>query len=303
VQPESTKTAVAPAIGAAKLCHFGLPMWSNRSWSNSLFPKSMGSGEALHYYSQVFDSVEGNTTFYALPSAASVSSWRAQVSANFQFCFKLPRTVTHDNQLRYCGVQLSEYFNRLEPLAAHCGTFMIQLPESFEPRQLGDLAKFIGELPADYHFAVEVRHSDFFNRGTEEQALNELLRSSGVDRVCFDSRALFSQGAITDEEIDAQKKKPKLPVHAIATATKPILRFIGCSDVEHNKTYFMPWVKKITQWRETGIVPTVFIHTPDNRAAPEQAVILQQMLNAVPGWQPLAKELRNSGDATQMSFF
>jgi len=301
VQPESTEAGFeTPAV---KLCQLGLPMWSNRGWTGSLFPKSMGSGEALHHYSQVFDSVEGNTTFYALPSAASVSSWLEQVSGNFQFSFKLPRTVTHDNQLRYCGVQLSEYFNRLEPLAARCGTFMIQLPESFEPRQLDDLANFLVALPADYHFAVEVRHSDFFSRGTEEQALNELLRSCGVDRVCFDSRALFSQGAITEEEIDAQKKKPKLPVHAIATATKPVLRFIGCSDVEHNKTYFAPWVKKITQWRRSGIVPTIFIHTPDNRAAPEQAVILHQMLSAVPGWQPLAKPLLNSGDATQMSFF
>lgn len=304
MQPESTKTKEnIDAIEKEKLCHFGLPMWSNRSWVGSLFPKSVTSKSSLQLYSQVFDSVEGSTTFYALPSKEVVSSWLEQAAEGFQFCFKLPRAVTHENQLRYCGVELSEYFKRLEPLAQYCGTFMIQLPESFAPRQLGDLDLFLKELPADYHFSVEVRHIDFFNHEKEEQDLNQLLSNHNVDRVCFDSRALFSQGAITDQEIDAQKKKPKLPVHAIVTANKPIVRFIGCSDIEHNKTYFLPWVKKIAQWQQQGIQPTVFIHTPDNIAAPEHAVIFHKMLSDIPQWQPLNKPLLNSADEAQMSFF
>ncbi len=281
----------------------GLPMWSNRSWTGSLFPKSANNKLNLKYYSQVFDSVEGNTTFYALPGRELVCDWIEQLTPGFQFCFKIPRAVTHENNLRYCGVELSEFFTRLEPLSDYSGTFMIQLPENFGPGQLGDLDRFIQELPSNYHFAVEVRHTDFFNREEEEKALNRLLRDNEIDRVCFDSRALFSRPALTAQEKDAHKKKPKLPVHAIATSTKPILRFIGCSDVEQNKQFFLPWVEKIREWRDQGIQPSIFIHTPDNVAAPEQAVILHGMLNNIPGWVPLEKPLLNSADEAQLSFF
>jgi uncharacterized protein YecE (DUF72 family) len=147
---------------------------------------------------------------------------------------------------------------------------------------------------------VEVRHPDFFNRGDEEKALNSLLHEYGIDRVCFDSRALFSRPAVTDEEKDAHRKKPRLPVHAINTANNPIIRFIGSMDTHHNDQYLMPWVKKITQWNQEGIVPTIFIHTPDNVNAPEQAALFHQLLRDVPGWQPLSKTIKNE---TQLGIF
>ena len=278
----------------------GLPMWSNRDWIGSLFPSGANSKSFLQHYSSVFSAVEGNTTFYALPSASTVASWLDQARPGFQFHFKLPRKITHENFLRYSSVELSEFFSLLEPLVEFCGQFMIQLPDSFEPRQLDDLANFLAMLPADYRFSVEVRHRDFFARGNEEEALNRLLHEKGVDRVCFDSRALFSQSPLTEAEKDAHRKKPKLPVHAIATADNPVIRFIGCSDLYHNEQYLLPWVKKITEWQGQGKVPTVFIHTPDNLSAPEQAAKFHQLLSALPGWKPLSKVIK---DESQLSIF
>lgn len=280
--------------------HLGLPMWSNRQWLGNLFPSGSNSKNFLLHYSSVFNSVEGNTTFYALPSKESVKSWQQQVQPGFEFCFKLPRKVTHQNALRYSGVELTEYFNRLEPLAQAVGPFMIQLPDSFEPRQLNDLKNFIKELPREYQYAVEVRHHDFFNRGDEEKQLNSLLHDNGINRVCFDSRALFSRAAHSEAEKDAHRKKPRLPVHAIATAKRPIIRFIGSSDTQHNQQYLLAWVKKLSQWQQQDINPIVFIHTPDNIAAPEQAVSFHQLLADVPGWRPLSKSIK---DETQLAIF
>ena len=280
--------------------HLGLPMWSNRQWMGGLFPSGANSKNFLQHYSSVFSSVEGNTTFYATPSKDTVKSWQEQAQADFKFCFKLPRKITHENYLRYCGVDLSEFLKCLEPLADNLGSFMIQLPDSFEPRQLNDLQLFLKELPKDFDFSVEVRHRDFFNRGDEEKQLNQLLQQYAVDRVCFDSRALFSRPALTVEEKDAHRKKPKLPVHAIATAKQPIVRFIGCSDFSHNEQYLMPWVKKLSEWQQQGIKPTVFIHTPDNIGAPEQAAKFHLLLKGIPGWKPLSKVIK---DEAQLAIF
>jgi uncharacterized protein YecE (DUF72 family) len=282
-----SRTVTAPGY------YLGLPMWSNRQWLGELFPAGSNSSNFLQHYSAVFNSVEGNTTFYALPSEQTVASWRQQAQAGFRFCFKLPRKITHENNLRYSGVELSEFLHRLEPLAEYIGSFMIQLPDSFEPRQLQDLNQFLTALPRSYQYAVEVRHLDFFNRGDEEKALNSLLHEQQVDRVCFDSRALFSRPAVTAEEKDAHRKKPRLPVHAINTSSNPIVRFIGSADCHHNRQYLLPWVQKISQWQQQGITPTIFIHTPDNSNAPQQAAMFHQLLSDVPGWQPLSKQIKN----------
>lgn len=254
----------------------------------------------MRHYSAVFNSVEGNTTFYASPNKQTVESWKTQVTDDFRFCFKLPGKITHQNNLRYSGVEVSDFLKCIEPLGENIGPYMIQLPEGFGPDQLKYLDRFLTELPSDYDFSVEVRHMDFFNRGDEEKALNQLLSQHDVDRVCFDSRALFSKPANTESEKDAHRKKPRLPVHAINTSNHPIIRFVGSSDAHHNEQYLLPWVKKITDWNKQGVVPTLFIHAPDNSVAPVHAASSHQLLSALPGWKPLSKTIK---DEMQLAIF
>lgn len=274
-------------------------MWSNRSWLGSVFPAGANSQSFLKHYSAVFNTVEGNTTFYALPDQKVVQSWAIQAQPNFRFCFKFPKTITHDNALRHSGSQLQQFFARLELLSDNLGSFMIQLPATFAPENIADLGKFLGKLPQDFRYSVEVRHEGFFCRDDNEKILNRLLQANNIDRVCFDSRALFSLPATTAEETDAHRKKPRLPVHAITTGEQPIVRFIGSTSPEHNQQYFLPWVKKLSQWVRDGLTPTVFIHTPDNQQAPQQAMTFHKLLEDLPGWQPLPK----LASSTQASFF
>ena len=50
----------------------GCPSWSENAWREYLYPVDARSSDYLALYSQVFNAVEGNTTFYARPSAATV---------------------------------------------------------------------------------------------------------------------------------------------------------------------------------------------------------------------------------------
>jgi uncharacterized protein YecE (DUF72 family) len=45
--------------------------------------------------------------------------------------------------------------------------------------------------------------------------------------------------------IDAQRKKPKLPVHAVVTAGNPLVRFIGSDDMAHNHRLFGVWLQTL----------------------------------------------------------
>ncbi len=250
------------------LLYAGCPSWGDRAWLGSLFPESARPEDFLALYASVFNAVEGNTTFYAAPTPATVARWREQVSPSFRFCFKLPREITHALRLRGAGEALSAFLRLMAPLGEHLGPTMIQLPAEFGPADLPLLDSFLATLPADYRFAVEIRHPDFFDKADSERALMHCLRQHRVERVCFDSRALFSAAPVGAAVIEAQQRKPRLPVHPLAVTEQPVVRFIGHPELLRNADFLAPWWGKLQQWREEGKRPYFFCHMADNRDAP-----------------------------------
>ena len=76
-----------------------------------------------------------------------------------------------------------------------------------------------------------------------------------------------STAATSPAMIDAQKKKPKVPVHAVMTARQPMVRFIGGDDMAHNRELFRVWLQTLPKWHQSG-TPWLFLHTPDIAYAP-----------------------------------
>lgn len=70
----------------------GCPSWSENAWREYLYPADASAAQMLGLYSQVFNAVEGNTTFYARPSPATVVRWAATMPAHFRFTAKFPAT-------------------------------------------------------------------------------------------------------------------------------------------------------------------------------------------------------------------
>jgi len=58
------------------------------------------STDKLRKYSQEFDFVEVNSTFYTYPSLTTVRTWRSRVPKNFVFSVKCNRDLTHKYLLR-----------------------------------------------------------------------------------------------------------------------------------------------------------------------------------------------------------
>ncbi|MHB0775059.1 DUF72 domain-containing protein [Halomonas sp. WWR20] len=250
--------------------HLGLPMWANPDWRGSLYPPHAASEDALAEYAAIFSAVEGNTTFYSgAPRREVVEAWARQAPAGFRFCFKLPARLTHEQRLQGIDEELDAFLARLEPLHDRLGPVMIQLPRNFGYSELPRLAELLERWPRQLPCAVEVRDSEFFHKGEAEQQLNRLLITSGVDRVMLDVRPLFSTLGDADPRLaKAQAEKPKRPLHVISTAENPVVRFIGHFDNEINEARFTPWVERLKLWIKQGKTPFLFVHTPDNRAAP-----------------------------------
>lgn len=254
-------------MAAYSMYDLGCPMWANDKWKGSLFRDDCRSSEFLAQYARYFNSVEGNTTFYADPSAETIARWCSQVPADFRFMLKVPKRISHD-MMDGWPEELQRWLELMTPLKTKLGAIQLQLPARFGPRDLPELATMLEIIRAQFACVVEVRHPEFFEKGAAEQALHQVLRGFGCERLCFDSRALFSVAATTPALLDAQAKKPRLPVHVVALTQNPVVRFIGVDDLETNRQFYAPWLIKVATWLKQGLRPALYFHTPDNQFAP-----------------------------------
>ena len=256
----------------------GCTQWSEPAWQGGLYSQTSDADQRLAQYCRVFEAVEGNTTFYSLPSSERVARWAELMPGTFHFCAKLPREISHAPRLSANAPELRDFFMRLAPLEQRLGPIWLQLPQRFSPAQVGDLFAFLDALPRDYDYAVEVRHLDFFRKNEAERQLNRELHERGIERIMFDTRALFASDDATPATLQAQERKPRLPVHAVALSRRPAVRFVGGMDNSANMQALQPWLAKCAQWIDAGLHPMVFMHTPDNRLAPQLARLFYQHL-------------------------
>ncbi len=246
----------------------GCAQWTHRSWQGRLLAHPLPPHERLRAYAGWCNAVEGNTTFYAIPSRDTVATWAKQTDPTFRFVMKLPRTVTHDRCLVDVAADMRAFLHAIEPLGPRTHAVWIQLPPSFGPADVDTLARFMRRLPADHRYAVEVRHPAFFTEPATTGRLEEVLALTAAEWVPFDTAVLFADPPTTDMERDAWGRKPRVPRRSTALTDRPIVRYIGRDDAERTVEGWQFWADTVAAWLREGRSPTVFIHTPDNVDAP-----------------------------------
>ncbi|PMY39839.1 MULTISPECIES: DUF72 domain-containing protein [Pseudomonas] len=278
--------------------YLGCPSWSENAWREYLYPESARPTDFLGLYCQVFNAVEGNTTFYARPAEVTVQRWAQTMPEHFRFTAKFPGDISHGGDLREQLGAAESFLQLLSPLGERVSPLWLQLPASFTPQRLAELAGFIDGL--ERPLAVEVRHRDFFAKGDAERMLNRLLLDRGVERICLDPRALFSCTSSEPSVLHAQSKKPKVPPRPAAFTQFPQVRFIGHPELEANDPFLVPWIDKVAGWIEEGRTPYIFLHTADNRLAAELARRFHaRLMERLPGL-PALPELYREPAAEQL---
>lgn len=267
--------------------HIGCTVWSLKEWVGNFFTDDAKQGDFLSQYASVFNTVEGNTTFYNIPSEQTIKRWKQETPDEFKFCFKFHRSITHDKRLKNTEDDIMNFLETFDPIADRLGPFMIQLPPQFSPAEFARLEEMISMLPGAYRYAVEVRHSDFFNHGREEHRLNRLLKSYNIDRVIFDTRKLHAMKSNEQSVLEAKKKKPEVPVRFINTGSRPLVRFVGSNDPVANEPYLKEWAIVVADWIKEGLHPYIFTHTPDKVSQPANARRFHQLLSELIDVDPM----------------
>lgn len=260
----------------------GLPAWAFPGWKDRYFTDKPSR---LANYARVFDTVEGNTTFYSVPDAETVLRWRDSVQdAGFRFCFKLPRDVTHERQPDLA--ELQRFLRAIAPLENALGPLLVQFPAGMGPEDLERVAP-IFETLAPRRFVVEVRHPAFFK---EPELLEAVLERYSAGRVVLDSRPLFEGDRTHPELLDALHEKPDVPVRPVVYNDLAFVRLILHPDLDSNRHYIDEWAVHVAGYLAAGIETYMMIHCPNNLHCPALARDFHRRLMGQPGidLEPLA---------------
>ncbi len=267
----------------------GLPAWAFPGWKDRYWS---ARPSALSCYAQVFNAVEGNTTFYRVPAASTVDRWRADLAGrDFRICFKLPRTVTHTP--RPDRNELEAFLDVIGPLGPQLGPLLLQFPAAVDPPALARFREIFERVSERHRFVIELRHRRFFDEPELAEALIDRYRCG---RVMLDTRALYRGDTSHPEVVDALHEKPDVPVLDRVYHGTMFVRLVLHPDPRYNDTVLAEWVERTAARLAAGDDLFMMVHCPNNLHCPGfaerfHALLRQRVptLAALPPW-PLPQQ-------------
>ncbi|HEY9695255.1 MAG TPA: DUF72 domain-containing protein [Oculatellaceae cyanobacterium] len=254
----------------------GCAVWAYKGWLGDFYPSGSRAADFLRLYSQRFTAVEGNTTFYAIPDRNTVKRWAAETPADFKFCLKLPRSLTHNGLLQPSLTGALKFLEQMQELGDKLGVVFAQLPPHYDPKLFPDLIAFLeGWHDQAVPLALEVRHPGWFQEPHATE-LNTVLTQLGVGKVLLDTRPVYT--ASDDPQINSERRKPQLPLQPVITAPFSLIRFISHPEADINQVFLAEWVNRVNQWLQQGTRIYFFVHCPVEERSPQTARNFQQLL-------------------------
>ena len=223
---------------ATKPVHVGCSGWVYPHWREVFYPKDVPQREWLTYYTQHFDTVEVNNTFYRLPSSSAVEGWADHSPDGFLFAVKVSRYLTHIKRLTMVERGMKRFYEPLDALTGtgKLGPLLWQFPPNFH-RDRDRLAEALSALPDGRH-AFEFRHPSWF-----DEDVYSLLRKHGVALVIGHERSRWVSTPL------------------VRTTDWTYVRFHYGSRGRHGNysdAEISTWARRLSQWRRDTEVYAYF---------------------------------------------
>jgi uncharacterized protein YecE (DUF72 family) len=170
----------------ASKIYVGTSGWSypkgEGTWTGYFYPK--GKINELEYYSQYFNTVEINSSFYRPPNPGYAHNWVRRVPKDFLFTVKLWQKFTHPKMYEEAtgreaviSQQDVDLFRQsIEPLvnSEKLGALLAQFPPSFRNESYGrQILNAVIRTFKQYGLSVELRHRSWSDDENTAQLLME----------------------------------------------------------------------------------------------------------------------------------
>jgi uncharacterized protein YecE (DUF72 family) len=236
--------------------YVGTSGWSYRDWAGVFYPPELEATEWLTFYARNFSTVEINASFYRLPFASMVESWRRKAPVGFLYAVKGNRRITHLKRLRDVEEECTRFLDRIRPLGDRLGPVLWQLPPRF-PADPSLLENFLDQLPSGFQYAVEFRDSSWLR-----DDVLDCLRAHKTALVAVSSR--------------------RMPMVVEFTGDFLYLRFHGLAGGfahDYTEEELRPWVETTVRALNAGLDVFAYFNNDSHCRAPKNAREFQTLVS------------------------
>jgi uncharacterized protein YecE (DUF72 family) len=182
----------------SEFLRLGTSSFSSSDWVGPFYPEGTPPSRFLEVYAGRYDTVEIDSTYYAVPSARTVEGWARKTPEGFTIAAKFPREIVHggsgatpdpakllDPEFAY--PVRDRFLQVMALLGPRLGPLVIQFPyfnkKAFPTERpfLERLDRFLADLPEGPRYAVEIR-----NRAWLTPAFADLCRHRRAAMVLVD---------------------------------------------------------------------------------------------------------------------
>lgn len=236
----------------------GCAKW-NKTDLKGFYPK--GTKDELTYYATQFNSIELNATFYGMPTAEQVKTWKEKTPENFKFFPKITNTVSHFRRLLNITDVVTQFATAVLNFDEKLGMVFLQLHDNFKPKDYDRLEKFVNDFPREIPLAIELRNTEWF---TDEEIFNKTCE-------------LFEENQITNIIVDTAGRRDML--HMRMTTTSAFIRYVG-ANAESDYARLDDWLDRIIEWKKEGLQNLYFfVHQNLEKASPLLSAYFIEKLN------------------------
>jgi uncharacterized protein YecE (DUF72 family) len=236
----------------------GCAKW-NKTDLKGFYPK--GTKDELTYYSTQFNSIELNATFYGMPTAEQVQTWKEKTPKDFKFFPKITNTVSHFRRLLNITDVVTQFASAVLNFDEKLGMVFLQLHDNFKPKDYERLEKFVQDWPKEVPLAIELRNTEWF---TDEEIFNTVCE-------------LFEMNNITNIIVDTAGRRDML--HMRLTTPNAFIRYVG-ANADSDYERLEDWLKRLTKWKKEGLQNLYFfVHQNIEKASPLLSAHLIEKMN------------------------
>jgi uncharacterized protein YecE (DUF72 family) len=152
----------------------GTSGWVYKDWRGRFYPAELPTSDWFTFFSQNFDTVEINNTFYRRVPDTVFAAWKAQAPPGFLYAVKASRVLTHRKKLIDAADSLPGILEPARLLGRHLGPVLYQLPPRWHVN-VERLRAFLAVLPTGFRHVVEFRDPTWYS-----PAVRDLLEEHGV---------------------------------------------------------------------------------------------------------------------------
>ncbi|UZT98224.1 DUF72 domain-containing protein [Chryseobacterium fluminis] len=155
--------------------YIGCSGFYNNDWKGSLYPEDSKSKDFLILYSETYNSVEINSTFYRKPTQKTLQKWFDETPEDFRFFIKIPKTISHEKRLKDCKAEISEFCDHIQSgLKEKLAGFLYQFPPSFKNTP-ENTDVILDNINFNFLNVIEFRHESWW-----KEEVFHLLRENNI---------------------------------------------------------------------------------------------------------------------------